>query len=144
MNSSEEKAIGVRFAMRVVRSPAARIVFANLNRCARKRFLIAITAPSAVEAASILRPNVGRHRCEPIDTRGLKRMRMPMRIGRQAMFLEPHRRITEDRLSAASQDLILRGIFAPVCLTRRTAPLIESGEARQGPGSQSEKTICKI
>lgn len=74
MNSSEEKAIGDRFAMRVVRSPAARIVFANLNRCARKRFLIAITAPSAVEAASILRPNVGRHRCESINTRGLKRM----------------------------------------------------------------------
>lgn len=114
MNSSEEKAIGDRFAMRVVRSSAARIVFANLNRCARKRFLIAITAPSAVEAASILRPNVGRHRCESIDTRGLKRMRMPMRIGRQAMFHEPHRRMTEDRLSAASQDLILRG-FLPQC-----------------------------
>lgn len=134
MNSSEEKTIGDRFAMRVVRSLAARIVFANLNRCVRKRFLIAITAPSAVEAASILRPNVGRQRCEPIDTRGLKRMRMPMRIGRQAMFIEPHRRITEDRLSAASQDLILRGIFAPVCLTRRTATLIESREARQRAG----------
>lgn len=89
MNSSEEKAIGDRFDMRVVRSPAARIVFANLNRCARKRFLIAITAPSAVEAASILRPNVGRHRCESIDTRGLKRMRMPMRIGAKRCSSSP-------------------------------------------------------